>query len=68
MDKHLIEKGLTRATAMADQYEIAKAASREEYLACAFLLGSDSSKRYGELIEDFENAIIFRRMTCTPRH
>jgi hypothetical protein len=49
--------GLTTETATPDQLSVAKEVSREEYLACAFILGVDR-KRYGKLVEDTKNAFI----------
>jgi hypothetical protein len=50
---------LNRANASAAELRVAEAAAKEEYLACAFLLGSDRL-RYGKLIEDLENDHIQR--------
>jgi hypothetical protein len=57
IEETLQEMGLTMASATPDQVKVAKEVSREEYLACAFLLGADR-KRYGKLMEDTENAYI----------
>jgi hypothetical protein len=54
VDKQLEEDDLTRANASTEELRAAKAAAKEEYLACAFLLGSDR-KRYRKLIENLEN-------------
>jgi hypothetical protein len=55
IEERLQEMGLTMASATPYQVKVAKEVSREEYLACAFLLGADR-KRYGKLMEDTENA------------
>ncbi len=52
--KKLEERGLSIATCSVDEHTEAVTDSREECLACAFLLGSDR-KRCGKLIEDLEN-------------
>jgi hypothetical protein len=54
LEKQLGERLLSRANASAAELRVAEAAAKEEYLDCAFLLGSDR-KRYGKLIEDLEN-------------
>ena len=43
-----------RDTSAPETVEAAKKYAREQYLACAFLLGSDR-KRYGKLLENLEN-------------
>jgi hypothetical protein len=43
-----------RDTAAPETVEAAKKYAREQYLACAFLLGSDR-KRYGKLLENLKN-------------
>jgi hypothetical protein len=57
INKSLEAMSLTRANASVIQLKAATAAAREEYLACAFLLGSDR-KRYEKLVEDLENDYI----------
>jgi hypothetical protein len=57
IEETLQELGLTMASSTPDQVKVAKEVSREEYLACAFLLGADR-KRYGKLMEDTENVYI----------
>ncbi len=52
--KKLEERGLSIVTCSVDEHAEAVTDSREECLACAFLLGSDR-KRCGKLIEDLEN-------------
>jgi hypothetical protein len=42
-------------TASVAERSLAKSEVKEEFLACAFLLGADQ-KRYGKLIEDIENS------------
>jgi hypothetical protein len=54
IDKKLEERGLSIVTCSIDEHREAITDSREECLACAFLLGSDW-KRCGKLIEDSEN-------------
>jgi hypothetical protein len=54
IDKKLEERGLSIVTCSIDNHREAITDSREECLACAFLLGSDR-KRHGKLIEDLEN-------------
>ena len=46
---------VARIAASDEEMEDARAAAKERYLACAFLLGSDRN-RYGRLIEDLENS------------
>jgi hypothetical protein len=57
IEETLQAMGLTTETATPDQLSVAKEVQREEYLACAFILGADR-KRYGKLVEDTENAFI----------
>ena len=45
---------VNRETATPATVEAAKKYAREQYLACAFLLGADR-KRYGKLLENLEN-------------
>jgi hypothetical protein len=45
---------VNRDTATPATMEAAKKYAREQYLACAFLLGADC-KRYGKLLENLEN-------------
>ena len=45
---------VTRDTAAPETLKAAQKYAREQYLACAFLLGSDR-KRYGKLLENLEN-------------
>jgi hypothetical protein len=45
---------MTRETASNEQLRLAEQYTKEKYLACAFLMGSDRH-RYGKLIEDLEN-------------
>jgi hypothetical protein len=47
--RRLKEKYLTRVAASNDAVKLATFIAREEYLACAVLIGSDR-KRYGKLI------------------
>jgi hypothetical protein len=54
IDKKLEERGLSIVTCSVNEHREAITDSREEHLACAFLLGSDR-KRHGKLIEDLEN-------------
>jgi hypothetical protein len=54
IDKKLEERGLSIVTCSVNEHREATTDSREEHLACAFLLGSDR-KRHGKLIEDLEN-------------
>jgi hypothetical protein len=54
VDKRLRATSLTRATATEAQIDRVESLVKDEYLACAFLLGSDK-KRFGKLIEDLEN-------------
>jgi hypothetical protein len=49
--------GLTADTASALVLSTAKKETKEQYLACAFLLLSDRN-RYGKLVEDLENSFI----------
>ncbi len=51
---------MTRDTATAEQLLAAEKYTKEQYLACAFLMGSDRH-RYGKLIEDLENDFTQRR-------
>jgi hypothetical protein len=52
--KMAIPTALTRDTASAEQIRSAEQYTRERYLACALLMGSDPH-RYGKLIKDLEN-------------
>jgi len=45
---------VTRDTAAPETLIAAQKYAREQYLACAFLLGSDR-KRYGKLLKNLEN-------------
>ena len=45
---------MTRDTATPTTLKAAQKYAREQYLACAFLLGSDR-KRYGKILENLEN-------------
>jgi hypothetical protein len=45
---------LTRTSATEDELRLAEQYTKERYLACAFLMGSDRH-RYGKLVEDLEN-------------
>jgi hypothetical protein len=51
---------MTRTTARASQLLAAERYTKEEYLACAFLMGADRH-RYGKLLEDLENDFTQRR-------
>jgi hypothetical protein len=59
IDKKLEERGLSIVTCSIDDHREAITDSREEHLACAFLLGSDR-KWCGKLIEDLENGHVQR--------
>jgi hypothetical protein len=54
IDKKLEERGLSIVTCSVNEHREAITDSREEHLACSFLLGSDR-KRRGKLIEDLQN-------------
>jgi hypothetical protein len=54
IDKKLEERGLSMTTCLVNDHREAITDSKEEHLACTFLLGSDR-KRHGKLIEDLEN-------------
>jgi hypothetical protein len=51
---------MTRDTATAGQLLAAEKYTKEQYLACAFLMGSDRHQ-YGKLIEDLETEFTQRR-------
>lgn len=51
---------MTRATATPTQLLAAENYTKEEYLACSFLMGADRH-RYGKLLEDLENDFTQRR-------
>jgi siderophore synthetase component len=51
---------MTRDTATAEQLLAAEKYTKEQYLACAFLMGLDRHG-YGKLIEDLENDFTQRR-------
>ena len=54
IDDELILNGVTRNSASSDELSQATTTAREQYMACAFLVGSDRD-RYGKLVEDLEN-------------
>jgi hypothetical protein len=63
IDKKLEEQGLSIVTCSIDEHREAITDSREEHLACAFLLGSDR-KQCSKLIEDLENDHVQRNDKC----
>jgi hypothetical protein len=54
VQKVLQDRGKSSNTATADETREAQNAAQQQYLAVAFLLGSDRN-RYGKLLEDLEN-------------
>jgi hypothetical protein len=59
-EEALVEEALGNVTASAatpEQLKDAMKKAREEFMACAFLLGADRN-RYGKLVEDLENSYI----------
>jgi hypothetical protein len=57
---------MTRDTATAEQLLAAEKYTKEQYLACAFLMGLDGHQ-YGKLIEDLENDFTQRPRANYPK-